>query len=109
VLNPVTVSNSRRLPRTVQPTNRPAPKAAQGLPEETYASRKEGCAKLQSKTAAELGTELDFYVLTGKGLTGYQQACDFVNVTAHCDELVSDSVPYRACAQCSNAASSRSD
>src|SRR6516225_9322033 len=57
--------------------------SAQGLPEGTYASSKEGCTKLQSKTASELGEDLDFYVLTGKGLTGYQQACDFVNVTAH--------------------------
>jgi hypothetical protein len=56
---------------------------AQGLPEGTYASSKEGCPKLQSKTAGELGEDLDFYVLTGKGLTGYQQACDFLNVTAH--------------------------
>ena len=57
--------------------------SAQGLPEGTYASIKEGCTKLQSKTASELGEDLDFYVLTAKGLTGYQQACDFVNVTAH--------------------------
>jgi hypothetical protein len=57
--------------------------SAQGLPEGTYASSKEGCTKLQSKTAGELGEDLDFYVLTGKGLTGYQQACDFVNVYTH--------------------------
>jgi hypothetical protein len=37
---------------------------AQGLPEGTYASTKEGCTKLQSKTAAKLGEDLDFYVLT---------------------------------------------
>ena len=56
---------------------------AQGLPEGTYASSKEGCTKLQSKKASELGEDFDFYVFTSKGLTGYQQACDFVNVTAH--------------------------
>jgi hypothetical protein len=31
---------------------------------ETYASTKEGCTKPQSKTAAKLGEDLDFYVLT---------------------------------------------
>ena len=56
---------------------------AQGLPEGTYASSKEGCAKLEAKTTADLGDDFDFYVLTGKGLMGYEQACDFVNVSAH--------------------------
>ncbi len=70
--------------------------AAQGLPEGTYASTKEGCTKLEAKKTTELGDDFDFYVLTSKGLTGYQQACDFVNVfarnatswvaTAFCDE-----------------------
>jgi hypothetical protein len=57
--------------------------AAQGLPEGTFASSKEGCAKLQSKTPAELGQALDFTVLSKTGVTGYAQRCDFVNVTAH--------------------------
>jgi hypothetical protein len=56
---------------------------AQGLPEGTYASSKEGCAKLEAKTTADLGDDFDFYVLTSKGLMGYEQACDFVNVSAH--------------------------
>jgi hypothetical protein len=56
---------------------------AQGLPEGTYASSKEGCTKLKSKTAAELGEDLDFYVLTAKRFIGYQQVCDFLNVTPH--------------------------
>jgi hypothetical protein len=69
---------------------------AQGIPEGTFASSKEGCTKLQGKTAAQLGEDLDFVVLTKKGLTGYEQMCDFVNViarnatswvaTAFCDE-----------------------
>jgi hypothetical protein len=53
------------------------------LPEGTFASTKEDCALLATKTPAELGEELDFEVLTKKGLTGYQQVCDFVNVFAH--------------------------
>jgi hypothetical protein len=57
--------------------------AAQSLPEGTFASTEEGCTKLAAKTQAELGDDFDFTVLTSKGLTGYQQACDFVNVTAH--------------------------
>lgn len=56
---------------------------AQGLPEGTYASSKEGCTKLEAKTTADLGDDFDFYVLTSKGLTGYEQACDFVNVSVH--------------------------
>ncbi len=57
--------------------------AAQGLPEGTFASTEEGCTKLAAKTQAELGDDFDFTVLTSKGLTGYEQACDFVSVTAH--------------------------
>jgi hypothetical protein len=70
--------------------------AAQGLPEGTFASSKEGCAKLKTKTPAELGEDLDFTLLNKTGFTGYQQRCDFVNVTprnttswiatAYCDE-----------------------
>src|SRR5512147_1819746 len=66
------------------------------LPEGTFASTKEDCALLATKTPAELGEGLDFEVLTKKGLIGYQQVCDFVNVfardakswvaTAFCDE-----------------------
>jgi hypothetical protein len=56
--------------------------AAQGLPEGTFASSKEGCAKLKTKTPTELGEGLDFTVVSKTGFTGYQQQCDFVNVTA---------------------------
>jgi hypothetical protein len=56
--------------------------AAQGLPEGTFASSKEGCAKLKTKTPAELSEGLDFTVVSKTGFTGYQQQCDFVNVTA---------------------------
>jgi hypothetical protein len=59
------------------------PGAAQSLPEGTFASTEEGCTKLAAKTQAELGDDFDFTVLTSKGLTGYEQVCDFVNVTAH--------------------------
>ena len=53
------------------------------LPEGTFASTKADCALLATKTPAELGEEFDFEVLTKKGLVGYQQVCDFVNVFAH--------------------------
>jgi hypothetical protein len=53
------------------------------LPEGTFASTKEDCALLATKTPVELGKEFDFEVLTKKGLVGYQQVCDFVNVFAH--------------------------
>lgn len=53
------------------------------LPEGTFASTNEDCALLATKTPAELGEEFDFEVLTKKGLVGYQQVCDFVNVFAH--------------------------
>lgn len=56
---------------------------AQALPEGTFASEQDGCAKLEAKTPAELGEDLDFQVLTKKGLTAYQQTCDFVNVFGH--------------------------
>jgi hypothetical protein len=66
------------------------------LPEGTFASEPEACAKLETKTPAELGEDFDFEVLTKKGLAGYEQACDFVNVfgrdatswvaTAFCEE-----------------------
>jgi hypothetical protein len=74
----------------------PAQAPESALPEGTFASTKEDCALLATKTPAELGEELDFEVLTKKGLTGFQQTCDFVNVlardaktwvaTAFCDE-----------------------
>ncbi len=57
--------------------------AAQGLPEGTFASSKEGCSKLATKTAAELGEALDFTVLSKTGVIGSAQRCDFVNVSAH--------------------------
>ena len=57
--------------------------AAQGLPDGTFASSKDGCAKLKTKTPAELGEDRDFTVVTKTGLTGYQQRCDFINVTPH--------------------------
>src|SRR5262245_8912347 len=53
------------------------------LPDGTFASTKEDCALLATRTPSELGEELDFEVLTKKGLVGYQQVCDFVNVSAH--------------------------
>jgi hypothetical protein len=56
---------------------------AASLPEGTFASTQEGCTKLEKKTPAELGEDLDFQVLSKKGLTAYQQICDFVNVFAH--------------------------
>lgn len=57
--------------------------SAQGIPDGVYASSKEGCTKLQSKSAKELGDDLDFYVLTKKGIVSGDQSCDFVNVTDH--------------------------
>jgi hypothetical protein len=52
------------------------------LPDGTFASTREACAKLETKTPAELGEDLDFEVLSAKGLVAYQQACDFVSVAA---------------------------
>ena len=53
------------------------------LPEGTFATTQDGCTKLEKKTPAELGEDLDFQVLSKKGLTAYQQICDFVNVVGH--------------------------
>ena len=58
-----------------------APEAS--LPEGSFASTQEGCTKLEKTTPAELGEDLDFQVLTKKGLTAYEQICDFVTVFAH--------------------------
>jgi hypothetical protein len=57
--------------------------AAQGLPDGTFASSKEGCAELKQKTAAELGDQRDFTVLNKTGFDAGVQRCDFVTVTAH--------------------------
>ena len=69
---------------------------AQSLPEGTFASSKEGCAKLKEKTVTELGQELDFTVLNKTGIDANAQRCDFVSVsprnatswlaTAFCEE-----------------------
>ena len=55
---------------------------ANSLPEGTFATE-DGCNKLAAKTPAELGGDLDFEILTKKGLLANQQACDFVNVYTH--------------------------
>ncbi len=60
-----------------------SPASAQGLPDGTFASDKDGCAKLIGKTPAELGSDLDFYVLNKSGVTTYLQRCDFISVTPH--------------------------
>jgi hypothetical protein len=52
------------------------------LPDGTFASTREACAKLETKTPAELGEDLNFEVLSAKGVVAYQQACDFVSVAA---------------------------
>ncbi len=52
------------------------------LPEGTFASTPEDCAKLETTAPAELGEDLDFEVLSAKGLVAYQQTCDFVSVAA---------------------------
>jgi hypothetical protein len=55
---------------------------AQGLPEGTFASSKEGCGKLKEKTVAELGQDLDFTVFNAKkGVDANAQHCDLVSVT----------------------------
>ena len=54
---------------------------AQGLPEGTFASSKEGCAKLKEKTVTELGQDLDFTVFSKTGVSANAQRCDFVGVT----------------------------
>jgi hypothetical protein len=56
--------------------------AAQGLPEGTFASTKEGCDQLKQKSAAELGDERDFTILNKTGFNPGSQHCDFVTVTA---------------------------
>jgi hypothetical protein len=71
--------------------------AAEELPEGTFASDIKSCAVLETKTPAELGEELNFQILSKKGLIAHQQTCDFVTVTPHkagmwlataiCDEL----------------------
>ena len=55
----------------------------QGLPEGTFASSKEGCAKLKDKTVTELGQDLDFTVFSKTGVSANEERCDFVNVTPH--------------------------
>ena len=74
----------------------PAQAPESPLPDGTFASTKDDCTNLATKTTAEIGDEIDFEVLTKKGLTGYRQVCDFVSVsardaktwvaTAFCDE-----------------------
>jgi hypothetical protein len=54
---------------------------AQGLPEGTFASTKEGCERLATKTPEELGENFDFHILSKTGTAGYGQACHFVSVT----------------------------
>jgi hypothetical protein len=56
---------------------------AQNFPEGTFASDKESCTELATKTPAELGDDLDFQVLSKKGLIAFQQVCDFVSVVVH--------------------------
>lgn len=55
---------------------------AQGLPEGTFASTKDGCDQLKQKTAAELGDRRDFTILTKADINAGVQHCDFVTVTA---------------------------
>ena len=55
---------------------------AQGLPEGTFASSKEGCAKLKEKTVTELGQDLDFTVFSKTGVSANAQRCDFVSVSS---------------------------
>lgn len=57
--------------------------AAQGLPEGTFASTKEGCAKLKQTSVAELGDTIDFTVLNRTGFNTGLTHCDFVTVTPH--------------------------
>src|SRR4029078_4805019 len=51
---------------------------AQDLPEGTSANTDDGCKALAGRTPAELGEDLDFQVLSKKGLVAYQQVGDFV-------------------------------
>jgi hypothetical protein len=57
--------------------------AAQSLPEGTFASTKEGCAKLKQNGAGGLGDDLDFTILNKSGFKANLLHCDFVTVTAH--------------------------
>jgi hypothetical protein len=56
--------------------------AAQGLPDGTFASTREGCAKLKEKNASELGDDIDFTILNKAGFNAGLRHCDFVTVTA---------------------------
>jgi hypothetical protein len=56
--------------------------AAQGLPEGTFASTREGCAKLKENNTSELGDDIGFTVLNKSGFKAGLQHCDFVTVTA---------------------------
>jgi hypothetical protein len=56
--------------------------AAQGLPDGTFASTREGCAKLKQNGTAESGDDVDFTVLNKSGFNAGPQHCDFVTVTA---------------------------
>jgi hypothetical protein len=56
--------------------------AAQGLPDGTFASTKEGCAKLKENSPAELGDDIGFTVMNKSGFKAGLQHCDFVTVTA---------------------------
>ena len=60
----------------------PSVAAPQGLPDGTFASTKEGCAKLKQNSAAELSDDIDFTVLNKAGFIAGLQHCDFVTVTA---------------------------
>ena len=54
---------------------------AKALPEGTFASTKEDCAKLKEKTVAELGQDIDFTVFSKTGVDANAQRCDLVSVT----------------------------
>ncbi len=56
---------------------------AQDFPDGTFASDAESCAKLETRTPAELGEDLDFQAISKKGLVAFQQFCDFVSIVAH--------------------------
>jgi hypothetical protein len=55
---------------------------AQGLPEGTFASTREGCDKLKQNNAGGLGDDFDFTILNKTGFNAGSQRCDFVTVTA---------------------------
>lgn len=58
-----------------------APATAQELPEGTFASSKEGCDRLATKTPDQLGKNFDFSILTKTGTESYGHSCSFLNVT----------------------------